>query len=162
MPSPLLEDWVDALEFDIDDQTGEDLAVGLDALRAHADVLQVTQMPVVGKKGRLAMRVQVVARAGAAADVARSCFVQTTTIGLRWQRLPRFVLDRRGTLALSSHGETLAVKLASRDGTLTAKAEMDALAPLGGGHAGREVARREAEAQVLEAAVAAAVPGAKK
>lgn len=159
--SPLVEDWVDALEFDIDDQTGEDLSVGLDALRANDDVLQVTQMPVVGKKGRLAMRVQVVARAGAAADVAQSCFVQTTTIGLRWQRLPRFLLDRRDARVPSADGQTLAVKLASRDGAFTAKAEMDELAPHAGGHAGREAARREAEAQALEAATTTAAPAAK-
>lgn len=119
-------------------------------------------MAVVGKKGRLAMRVQMVARAGAAVEVARSCFVQTTTIGLRWQRLPRFVLERHGTRVLAGDGEMLAVKLASRGGALTAKAEMDGLAPHAGGHVGREGARREAEAHALEAAEGAAAAPATK
>lgn len=151
-----VEDWVDAIEFDIDDQTGEDLAVGLDALREHPEVLQVTQIPTIGKKGRLAVRVHVVTRAGTAPEVARACFLQTTTIGLRWQRLSRFVLERRGTQVLGTQSQALAVKLTTRGGALTAKAEMDALALLGGGHAGRESARREAEVHALEAAEAPA------
>jgi hypothetical protein len=37
---------------EVDDQTGEDLATGLDRLRALPGVHDVLQMPVVGKKGR--------------------------------------------------------------------------------------------------------------
>lgn len=145
----LPEDWVDTLEFDVDDQSPEDLAVGLDALRSRADIRQVTQVAVVGKKGRLAARVHVVASAGAAAGVAAACFQETTTIGLRWQRVPRFVLERRAVRVEATGGAALNVKLSERGDTRTAKAEMDELAALAGGHAVRDAARREAESRAL-------------
>ena len=143
------EDAVDTLEFEVDDQTAEDLAVGLERLRARDDVLQVFQMPVFGKKGRMATRVHVVAREGAAEAVARACFVETTTIGLRCQRLERRTLARADVATAGEHAERLRVKLCERPDALTAKAEMDDLARQPGGHASRERVRRAAEAEAL-------------
>jgi len=140
---------VDTLEFEVDDQTAEDLAVGLERLRARDDVLQVFQMPVFGKKGRMATRVHVVAREGAAEAVARACFVETTTIGLRCQRLERRTLARADVATAGEHAERLRVKLCERPDALTAKAEMDDLARQPGGHASRERVRRAAEAEAL-------------
>lgn len=148
--APLPDDWVDTLEFDVDDQTGEDLAVGLDALRARADVLQVVQSAVVGKKGRLASRIHVVARAGSSEAVARACFVQTTTIGLRWRREQRFVVPRRSVqVDRGGGGPRVGVKLSVRDGATTAKVEMDDVANEDGGHAARERARADAQRLAL-------------
>ena len=52
-------DSVTSIEFEIDDQTPEDLAIGLDHVRAHPQVLDVVQAPVFGKKGRVAISVRV-------------------------------------------------------------------------------------------------------
>jgi uncharacterized protein (DUF111 family) len=145
------EDVVDALEFEVDDQTAEDLAVGLERLREREDVLQVFQMPVFGKKGRMATRVHVVAREGAGEAVARACFVETTTIGLRCQRLERRTLARADVATSGEHAERLRVKLCERPNAVTAKAEMDDLACQPGGHAWRERMRRAAEARALGA-----------
>lgn len=142
-------DEVDCIEFEIDDQPAEDLAVGLDRLRERTDVLQVFQMPVFGKKGRLASRIHVVARAGTGEAVSQACFMETTTIGLRYQRLERRTLLRCESSAVMAGGADVRVKICERPGTATAKAEMDDLARRAGGHAGREQARREAERQVL-------------
>ena len=53
-------DVVEILRCEIDDQTGEDLAIALDQLRAHESVLDVCQWPVMGKKGRLATALQLI------------------------------------------------------------------------------------------------------
>ena len=50
------------IAFEVDDQSAEELALGLDALRALDGVLDVIQLPAFGKKGRLATQVQVLAR----------------------------------------------------------------------------------------------------
>lgn len=149
-------DMVDTLEFEVDDQTAEDLAVGLERLRARDDVLQVFQMPLFGKKGRMATRIHVVAREGAGEAVARACFVETTTLGLRRQRLERCTLARTDVAAAGEPAQRLRVKLCERPDAVTAKAEMDDLARQPGGHAGRERRRRAAEAQALGAREAGA------
>ena len=46
-------------EFEVDDQTPEDLAIGLERLRELPGIFDVTQAPVIGKKGRLTVRIQV-------------------------------------------------------------------------------------------------------
>lgn len=144
----LAGDAVDCIEFEIDDQPAEDLAIGLDRLREHGDVLQVFQIPVFGKKGRLASRIHVLARAGTSEAVSRACFVETTTIGLRCQRLERRTLSRAESSAVAG-GAAVRVKVCERPGAATAKAEMDDLAHQAGGHAGREQVRRDAERQAL-------------
>ena len=56
------DDRVAVLAFEVDDQSPEELALGLDALRAADGVLDVIQLAAFGKKGRLATQVQVLAR----------------------------------------------------------------------------------------------------
>jgi uncharacterized protein (DUF111 family) len=141
-------DHVDCIEFEVDDQSAEDLAVGLDQLRERADVLQVFQIPAFGKKGRMAVRIQVLARAGSGEAVSQACFEQTTTIGLRLQRVERRTLSRT---ELPAATDSARVKVCERAGTLTAKAEMDDLARVPGGHADRERVRRVSEKQALSA-----------
>ena len=51
-------DEVGEITFEVDDQTGEELAVALDILRATQGVLDVVQYMVFGKKGRLATAVR--------------------------------------------------------------------------------------------------------
>lgn len=132
---------VAVLRFDIDDQTGEDLAVALDRLRAEAGVIDVTQAPAIGKKGRMAVQVRLLAVPDRAEAVADAVFRETTTLGLRLAREERRVLPRDGVTA-----DGIRVKRARRPGGATAKAEIGDLA---GDAAARARRRAAAEAAAL-------------
>lgn len=132
------------LAFEVDDQTPEDLALGLDALRAVDGVLDVTQSPVFGKKNRMGARVQVTCRPDARERAAAACFDETTTIGLRWQRVRRIVLER------TVRPGAPRVKLVTRPRRgRTAKAEASDLPAVADGHEGRSTAARLAEQDAL-------------
>ena len=107
------------MAFEIDDQSGEDLAFGLDRLRCMNGVLDIMQMPAFAKKGRMATAVRLLVEPASREDVAAACFTQTATLGLRIREVERLVLSRV---------QLGAVKLAFRpDGALSAKVESDAL-----------------------------------
>ena len=76
------------IAFEVDDQSGEDLALGLAHLRATPGVLDVLQSAAFGKKGRLTAQVQVLCRPDAVAAVAETCLAQTATLGVRCSRSP--------------------------------------------------------------------------
>jgi hypothetical protein len=142
------DERVAVLAFEVDDQSAEALAVGLEALRATDGVLDVVQLPALGKKGRLATQVQVLARPERLDAAIERCFVETTTIGLRWRIEARAVLARE-VVALAAPDGDVAVKLVTRPGGLrSAKAEVDDVR--GEGHAARTSRRRAAEARALE------------
>jgi len=139
---------IQVVEFEVDDQSAEDLAAGLDRLRRFAGVLDVVQMPVYGKKGRLATHVRVLARPDAVQQVTDACFRETTTIGLRTHLVAGLVLPRRQA-DVAVDGHTLSVKLVERPGGVSGKAESDAVLPVEG-QAARARLRRRAE-QLAEA-----------
>jgi hypothetical protein len=135
------------LAFEIDDQSAEDLATGIERIRDDADVLDVVTWPVLAKKGRLATRVQVLARVPAARRVADRCFAETTTLGVRIADTTRVTLPR-GISTVDVGGQEVRVKVATRpDGTAQAKPEMDDLARAG---------NRDARERLRGAALAAA------
>ena len=141
------DEQVAVIAFEIDDQSAEELAVGLEALRAEGGVLDVVQLPAFGKKGRLATQIQVLARPERLDAVIDRCFAETTTIGLRWRIEARAVLARE-VVSVAGADREVAVKVVTRpDGGRTAKAEIDQVA--GGGHAARAGRRRAAEARAL-------------
>jgi pyridinium-3,5-bisthiocarboxylic acid mononucleotide nickel chelatase len=150
LPGPLDEE-IATLQFEIDDQTAEDLAVALDRIREAPGVLDAAQAPIHGKKGRLATQVQVLARLDAADEVADLCLSQTTTLGVRIARVWRRTAMRA---EVKTHvPEPVRVKVAQRPtGEITAKAEIEDLARIPGDRSRREEARRRAEAQALEQA----------
>ncbi len=142
------QERVAVLRFEIDDQTPEDLALGLDRLRAHPGVLDILQWPAYGKKSRLVAAIQVLAEADALDGALAAVFEETTTLGVRWSRVSRSALAR-DTASHSDALGTVRVKRARRPaGTVTAKAELDDLAG-SAGHAAREERRRSAEAAAL-------------
>jgi uncharacterized protein (DUF111 family) len=170
-----IDQRIDVLEFEVDDQSGEDLALGLDRLRAHRAVLDVTQCAVFGKKGRMAVHVQVLAcqsqpadsvhiaddahgahvpdgadRADVAgvADVIDACFRETTTLGVRHQTVRRIGLRRRFATTRVDQ-QSVRVKLAERPGGVTAKAEADDVAAHAI-HARRASLRSQAELAALK------------
>lgn len=128
-------DLVAVLEFEVDDQTPEDLAVGLDILRHTEGVIDVTSAAVTGKKGRQANAIRILARPDRQPEVIRACFDQTTTLGVRHHRVARSILPRHMV-----RQEGMGVKLAKRPGGVTAKAEMDDVMSHHHSHAERSAA----------------------
>ena len=137
-------DRIAELAFEIDDQTPEDLAIGLEKLRAHPSVIDVLQAPAFGKKGRVTTRVQVLADPDDLENVLDACFKETTTLGVRYQVLERRVLRRRQA-EVDANGRKVRIKLADRPGGTTVKAEADDLSKVIGDHSERERVRRMAE-----------------
>jgi pyridinium-3,5-bisthiocarboxylic acid mononucleotide nickel chelatase len=135
------------IEFEVDDQSPEDLAMGLDRLRAHKDIFDVVQMPVFGKKGRMMMHVRVLARSDAIDDAIAACFRETTTIGLRHHVVSGAALPR-DIREIEVDGATVRVKRVDRPGGRTAKAEADD-AMAHETHARRASIRRRAERLAL-------------
>lgn len=129
------------IDFDVDDQSAEDLAIGLDHIRSIHTVLDVAQAATFGKKGRLATTIRVLAEMAQIDQVFDACFFETSTIGLRYQIMSRMTLDRwKKNCAI----ETLEAecKFVIRPGATTVKVEADALVDIQG-HANREGVRRE-------------------
>ncbi|MEO8358413.1 MAG: LarC family nickel insertion protein [Vicinamibacteria bacterium] len=134
---------VTVIEFEIDDQTAEDLAMGLDHVRRHNRVLDVIQMQAVGKKGRVVVSIRVLCQSGATDEVAALCFSETTTLGLRIHDVRRQTLAR-STSAVNVEGRQLRTKTANRNACgPTTKVEADSLADVQG-HEERQTLRRAA------------------
>ena len=145
MPS---RERIGEVAFDIDDQSGEELAAALAALRDEEGVLDVLQSPAFGKKGRSVTQVRVLCALARRDDVAASCLSQTSTLGVRLGECERLILPRR-QVTIVVDGVPIRVKLARRpDGSQTAKAEMDDLAPAPPGQ--RQSLRRVAEERALQ------------
>ncbi len=111
-------------------------------------MLDVVQMPVFGKKGRMMTHVRVLARRDGLAAAVGACFRETTTIGLRY-RVESGVALTRTSVTVEAEGREVRVKTVERPGGRTAKAEADD-ALLGEDHAARARLRRTAERIALE------------
>lgn len=133
-------DTVGVIQFEIDDQSGEDLAVALDHIRASAGILDVTQAMVTGKKGRMMAGIQVLVKPSHMDAAIDTCFRQTTTLGVRTRVEARSILIRKVVEV-----GNLRVKIAERSGGTTAKTDSDDVAVDARGHKARSAARREAE-----------------
>lgn len=136
------------IAFEVDDQSGEDLAAGLDRVRAVDGVHDVVQMAAIGKKSRMAVHVQVLAAPDALPAVTAACFRETTTIGLRTHLVEGQALRRRIAHTIVD-GASVDVKLVDRPDGWTGKAEADHLLGLPG-HASRARLRRQAEALAMD------------
>lgn len=144
------DDRVARISFDVDDQSPEDLAIGLERVRATAGVIDVLQSVAYGKKGRLCIQVQVLAEAAALETVCDVCLRETTTLGVRHEIVRRRTL-RRHHATVTAQGRAVRVKLAERpQGQLTAKAESDDLRAAQGDRAERAALRDAAQAQALK------------
>jgi uncharacterized protein (TIGR00299 family) protein len=144
----ILQDQIAVLECEIDDQTGEDLAQAIDNLRARKGVLDVVQMPVFGKKGRMMTHLRILADPAARDEIVAAVFDETTTIGIRHSLTDRSVLPRevRNT---ELDGRSLRLKLVDRLAGRTAKLEADDLCGVSG-NAMRTRLRHLAEESVRE------------
>jgi hypothetical protein len=142
-------DVVTVLEFDVDDMTGEEIAVAADRLRAEPGVVDVSIGTRQGKKGRPLADFRLLVQPHAADAIARACFAETSTLGLRWREERRRVL-RRTEVTVTVDGATVSAKVAMRPGDeRTAKAAQDDVVAMPG-LGERRRARAIAEQHALE------------
>ena len=122
--SDLPEDKVLRLAFEIDDMTAEEIAWAADALRAAEGVLDVSCLTMQGKKSRVSTGFRVIVSAGQLPAVVDQSFAVTSTTGIRYSTVSRFVLNR--TEETLDNG---CVKLVDRPAAVvSAKASSDDLA----------------------------------
>ena len=115
---------VAVLSFDIDDMTGEEIGIAADRLRAADGVLDVALATLSGKKGRPLVEFRLLIRPESLSAIQQLCFVETSTIGLRWRIEQRATLDR----SADTDASAIRIKRVNRpDGATTAKAESDDL-----------------------------------
>ncbi len=142
-------DAVVVLEFDVDDMTGEELALAAERLRNASGVLDVSLGTRLGKKGRPLTDFRVLARLPEAEAIASACFTETSTIGLRWREERRLVLSRTEVTA-TLDGLPADVKVVTRPGgERSAKAAHDDLNATSGLEARRRQ-RAQFESRVLK------------
>ena len=137
-------DQVRVICFEVDDQTAEDLAIALDKLRKTKGVIDVTQHPVTGKRGRMLAGIQILAEPGMTEQVVDTCFHETTTLGIRLQLTDRLVLKRSDYRS----AEGIGVKVVDRPYGITAKAELKDVEN-SKGHQGRQSLREKAVSEVI-------------
>ena len=135
------------IEFEVDDQSAEDLAMGLEHLRAHDAVFDVVQAPVFGKKGRMMTSIRALVSLASLDAAIEACFRETTTIGLRHHVVSGAALVRRQH-DVTLDGATMRVKSVARPGGATGKTESDDVAAFPG-HAVRSALRSRAEGLAL-------------
>jgi uncharacterized protein (DUF111 family) len=124
---PAAQSRVAVISFEIDDMTGEEIAVAADRLRRVAGVLDLSIGHRRGKKGRSMDAFRLLVRPEAASMAIDRCFSETSTIGLRIREESRVTLSRRNSMT-ELDGRPVSVKATQRpDGEMTAKAESDDL-----------------------------------
>jgi uncharacterized protein (DUF111 family) len=121
------QDRIAVLSFEIDDMTGEEIAVAADRLRDLAGVLDLSIGCRSGKKGRRMDSFRLLIRPEAAPIVIDRCFLETSTIGLRIREEIRMTLSRQSSTR-ESDGRPVGVKTVRRpEGEISAKVENDDL-----------------------------------
>lgn len=99
-------DVIYKLEANVDDCSGEALGYAMERL-FEAGALDVHYMPVFMKKSRPAWQLNVLCREEMIPVLERIIFRETTTIGIRRQRMERTVLRRRSLEVLTELGNAL-------------------------------------------------------
>lgn len=99
-------DVIYKLETNIDDCSGEVLGYVMDRLM-EAGARDVHYMPVYMKKNRPAWQLNVICREEQIPELESIIFAETTTIGIRRQRMERSVLPRRRLEILTEQGNAV-------------------------------------------------------
>ena len=117
------------LECDVDDCTGEALGYCMEALLA-AGAKEAHFVPVFTKKNRPAWQIQVICDEGRRECCENILFLNTTTIGVRRQRMERTVLVRRSCKVATPLGTVEAKTVELPGGQTRTMPEHDSLAAL--------------------------------
>lgn len=121
-------DDVVALEFDVDDMTGEEIGIASTRLRTLQGVLDLVLLAGQGKKGRPVTSFRLLVEPGSLDDCVETVFHETSTIGFRFSTMRRVVLKRRHS---RSEGGLRIKEVVRPKGTRTRKIESDDLADAG-------------------------------
>ena len=124
--TPWDSETIHQFEFEIDDQTPEQLAAAIDQIQATDGVLDIIQYAAYGKKNRLCHGIRILFDGESIDNLVTRCFQLTTTIGLRHSQVKRHILNRQMT-NVSLENKQYRVKIADRPGGKTIKAEMEDL-----------------------------------
>ena len=117
--------WIWKLECNIDDSTGEMLGAVLEDLIATG-ARDAHFLPVFMKKNRPAYELAIICDDAHREALERIVFAETTTIGIRRQRMERSVMDVSWRDVETSYG-TVRVKVCARDGLLRAYPEYESV-----------------------------------
>lgn len=136
-------DSVGVVEFDIDDQSAEELALTVRQLRAAAGTIDVIVRTSMGKKQRPLFEVRLLTQPDLVEPLATRCLNLSSSLGVRVSHQERRKIQRH-SVAVELEGKPIDVKVAMRpDGRMTAKAESDQLEVLSANiHERRELAQR--------------------
>ena len=85
---------ISEINFDIDDQTPEDLALSLNTISKSNGVIDIIQNPTLGKKGRVSINIKILCRVEKTENIIKHIFNETSTIGLRHTIKGRYILSR--------------------------------------------------------------------
>lgn len=118
-------DTVVELSCNIDDMTPELLGHALQAL-LHAGALDVWFTPIQMKKNRPATQLSCLCREADRSPLTEKILAETTTIGVRWQRLSRTTLARKPITLACPSGEVAAKEVSLPDGSKRITPEYDA------------------------------------
>jgi hypothetical protein len=122
-------DAVAELRCQVDDATGEQLAMAVETLLA-AGARDAYLAPIVMKKGRPGHELTVLCAPADRERMAGLVLAHTPTIGLRWSLAERTILPRR-SVSVMVQGHALALKVVTLpDGSERAKPEADDVAAL--------------------------------
>jgi uncharacterized protein (DUF111 family) len=141
---------IGVIEFELDDQTPEELSFTVEKLRRMTGVVDLLVLNGYGKKGRQVFSVRILCEPTLIEQVAQACFLYSSTIGLRFSVQERYVLPRF-VQKVQVDDREVAVKIVERNGFLTAKAEFDEVGEEASLAELRRVSRR-AEEQALKCA----------
>jgi hypothetical protein len=122
-------DEVSVISFDVDDMTGEEVALAAERLRQMEGVLDLILIPALGKKGRPVQIFRLLAMPEHQTRIGEACLSETSTLGLRWQRESRLITPRAVTRDTRSG---LRVKTALRPAGPSRKVEHDDLQDIEG------------------------------
>ena len=134
-------DEIMQLSFDIDDMTPEELSVSLEHLRHESGVLDASFHLGMGKKGRALFAVSILCQVAHEPAVSERCLEETTTLGMRIQRLQRRTLNREQHTVSTEHANAGIKAVTRPSGAMTAKVENDDLAATRGLQARRLLAQ---------------------
>ncbi|GEM79094.1 LarC family nickel insertion protein [Vibrio superstes] len=115
------------VQFDIDDMTGEMLAIARERIREQHGVHEITEAISHGKKNRHISTFTLLASPSHQDSIIEYIFNNTSTLGVRYWSCMRKVLPRLHH-TISSEGQDFEVKTVTRpDGSITSKLESDHL-----------------------------------
>ena len=126
-------DGVVKLECDVDDSTPEVLAYAAERLR-DAGAREVHWVPVFAKKGRPAYQLQVIASPDDVERLERIVFSETSTIGIRKQRMERTVLARAIETVETPYGPARVKRVELPDGAVRVTPEYEDAAAIAREH----------------------------